>query len=137
MSEQAQHFPIRIGRLSRPVLLLFGVRERNAYVVLQDATLDAHFGFFRLSTPISNIARWRIEGPWHWITAIGVRRGIRDGDITFGGNHKGGVRIDFVVPERRWHMHVPRLYLTVADLDGLAAALAERGIPGEDARRAQ
>jgi len=27
------------------------------------------------------------------------------------------------------------LYVTVADLEGLAAALGERGIPGQDARR--
>jgi hypothetical protein len=32
-------------------------------------------------------------------------------------------------------MQVPVIYGTVEDLEGLAAALAARGIPGEDARR--
>ncbi len=134
----AQRFPIRIGPRSRLLLLLiFGVRERNAYVDLSESTLDAHFGYYHLSAPVSNIASWRIEGPWLWITAIGLRRGIFKGDVTFGGNHKGGVRIDFREPERRSIVRIPCLYVSVADLEGLGAALAERGIPGEDARRSQ
>ncbi len=46
-----QRFPIRIGRRSQLVLLLFGVRPANAYVDLGDDELDAHFGFFRFRTP--------------------------------------------------------------------------------------
>jgi len=30
---------------------------------------------------------------------------------------------------------VPAVYVTVADLEGLAAALRDRGIPGTDARK--
>jgi hypothetical protein len=119
------------------LLLLFGVRERNAYVDLSETDIYARFGFFHLRVPIGNLESWRIEGPWLWITAIGVRRGVRTGDFTFGGNHKGGVRIDFITPERRGPFHIPRLYVTVADLEGLGAALAAAGIPGEDARAAQ
>ena len=129
----SQRFPIRLGRRSRPVLLLWGVRRRNSYVDI-DTRLDARFGFFRFQTPLTNILGWRIEGPWLWITAIGVRMGIR-GDITFGGNHKCGVRFDFREPVRWGPLRVPILYVTVEDLDGFAAALSERGIPGEDARR--
>ena len=128
-----RRFPIRIGRRSRPVLALFGVRDGAAYVDV-GATLDARFGFFRLSTPIANVARWRIEGPWSWITAIGVRRGVRHGDFTFGGTHTGGVRLDFHAPVRLGPFRPPALYVTVEDLEGLAAALASLRIPGEDAR---
>ena len=42
-----QRFPIHLGRRSRLVLLLFGVRPSNAYVDLADDELNAHFGFFR------------------------------------------------------------------------------------------
>jgi hypothetical protein len=115
---------------------LFGVRTDNAYVDLGQE-LDARFGFFRLTTPVDNIARWRIEGPWLWLTAIGLRRGIRHGDITFGGNHRGGVRLDFAQRPRLTIFRPPALYVTVEDMEGFAAALAERGIPGEDVRRAQ
>ena len=129
----SQRFSIRLGRKSRPLLLLFGVRESNAYVDLNDR-LDARFGFFRISTPVDNISRWRIEGPWRWITAIGVRRSVRHGDVSFGGNQRGGLRIDFREPVKWGMLRPPALYVTVEDLDGLAAALAARGIPGEDAR---
>jgi hypothetical protein len=131
----ATRFPIRLGSRSRPLLrLLFGVRAENAYVDL-DEDVDARFGRFRVRTPVANVASWRIEGPWRWITAIGVRRSVRHGDLTFGGNHAGGVRIDFRERVRSSPFWIPALYVTVDDLDGLAAALAARGIPGEDARR--
>jgi hypothetical protein len=130
----ALHFPIRIGRRSRPLLRLFGVRTDNAFVVVDDE-LDARFGFFRVHTPVTNIVSWRIEGPWRWITAIGVRRSVRHGDVTFGGSHRGGVRVDFRDPVRAGRVRIPALYVTAEDLEGLAATLAERGIPGEDARR--
>jgi hypothetical protein len=131
----SQRFPIRLGRRSKPILLLFGARESNAYVDVSDV-LHARFGFYGLSTPVSNISGWRIEGPWSWFTAIGVRRGIRDGVASYGGNHHAGVRVDF--KERvRWLriLHTPALYVTVADLEGFAAALTARGIPGSDARK--
>jgi hypothetical protein len=116
------------------VLLLFGVRPANAYVDLGDDELDAHFGFFRFRTPTSNLASWRIEGPWRWITAIGVRYSIRHRDLTFGGTNRGGVRIDFHEPVPRMGLRVPALYLTVDDLESFAAALSEGGLPGYDAR---
>lgn len=129
----ARRFQIRLGRLSRPVLLLFGVRGHNAYVDI-DTRLDARFGFYRFQTAVANIVRWRIEGPWLWLTAVGVRRGIR-GDITFGGNHKGGVRLDFREPVRWGPLHVPTFYVTVDDLEGFTEVLSARGIPGEDGRK--
>jgi hypothetical protein len=134
-AQATRRFPIRIGPRSRPLLLLFGVRERNSYVDLTADSIDAHFGFYRLRAPLDNIAQWRIEGPWLWITAIGVRRGIRDGALSFDGNHRGGVRVEFKVPVKWGFLHPPRLYVTVADLEGLGGALAAAGIPGEDARR--
>lgn len=129
-----RRFPIRLGRRSRPLLRLFGVHDGNAYVDL-DGDLDARFGFFRVHTPLSNIASWRIEGPWLWITAIGVRTNLLHRDVTFGGSHRGGVRVDFKEPVRFVFFHIPALYVTVEDLEGLAAALTERGANGEDARK--
>jgi hypothetical protein len=130
-----QRFPIELGRRSRPLLrMLFRVKPETAYVDLGDE-LDVRFGFGHLRTPVDNIVSWRIEGPWLWITAIGIRRSIRHGDITFAGTPKGGVRVDFREPVHAMGFQVPALYVTVEDLQGLAAALAERGIPGEDARR--
>jgi len=128
-----RRFPIRVGRRSRLLLALFGVRRGNTYVDLGD-TLDARFGIFRITTPVPNISTWRIEGPWHWITAIGVRRSVRHGDIAFDGTHTGGVRIEFREPVRFGPFRQTALYVTVEDLEGFAAALASLGIAGIDAR---
>jgi hypothetical protein len=130
----SNRFPMRLGRRSRPLLRLFGVRDGNAYVDL-DGDLDARFGFFRVQSPLSNVSSWRIEGPWLWITAIGVRTNLLRRDVTFGGSHRGGVRVDFREPVPFLFFHIPALYVTVEDLEGLAAALSERGISGEDARK--
>jgi hypothetical protein len=129
-----QRFPVRLGPRSRPLLLLWGARQSNAYVDIGDE-LDARFGFFRLRTPLSNVARWTIEGPWLWITAIGVRRGIRNGEMSFGGNHSVGVRLEFKESPKWGFLHPPALYVTPADIEGFADALRQRGIPGEDKRR--
>ena len=128
-------FAIRLGARSRPLLRLFGVRgPEDAWVELRDDTLETRFGRAEVSTPLANIAGWRIEGPWLWITAIGIRRSFRHGDITFGGSPHGGVRLDFREPVRVTFFDVPALYVTVDDLEGFAAALTERGMDGVDAR---
>jgi len=131
-----RRFAYRLGKRSAPVLWLFGVHgAEDAWVDLDDDSLTARFGWSHATTPIANIASWRIEGPWKWITAIGVRRSFRHADITFGGSPRGGVRLDFREPIRIDHLKAPALYLTVEDVDGLADALRALGIPGEDARK--
>jgi hypothetical protein len=129
-----QRFPIRVEPRYRLPLRIFGVRPANAWVGLGE-TLEANFGWSHISTPVSNCARWAIEGPWRAITALGVRMSVRNRDITFGGTPRGGVRIDFREPVRYGVLRPPALYLTVEDLEGFAAALSARGIPGEDRRR--
>ena len=131
----AHRFTYRLGPRSH-VLRLFGVRgAEDAWVDLGEDTLTARFGWFSATSPTANIASWRIEGPWKWITAIGVRRSFRHADITFGGSPAGGVRLDFREPIRVGPVKTPALYLTVEDLDGLGEALAARGIPGSDVRK--
>ena len=89
-----QHFPIRIGRRSAPLLrVLFGVKPADAVVTLTDdpdGSFEARFGWSHIETPISNIVSWRIEGPWAWLTAIGVRMSIRHRDLTFGAHRAVG-----------------------------------------------
>ena len=131
----AMTFPIRVGARSWGVLRLFGVKRDRPPVVRIGDDLDVEFGRFRFRTPVTNIVTWRIEGPWQWITAIGVRRSVRHGDVSFAGSPRGGVRVDFR-DRVRWGMfRVPAVYLGAEDLEGLAAELERRGIPGLDARR--
>lgn len=134
-----ERFPIRIGGRSLPLLrLLWGVKPEIAYLEIDDGPdgeLIARFGRMRLTTQLRNVERWRIEGPFLWVTAIGVRRSLRHGDLSFAGSPHGGLRMDFREPVRWWLFRVPALYVGADDLDGLASALGRRGIPGEDARR--
>jgi hypothetical protein len=130
-----RRFPIRVGRRSRPLLRLFGVEAGNAWIDVNDE-LVASFGRYGLRTPMSNVTGYRIEGPWLWITAIGVRMSLRSRDVTFGGSHHGGVRIAFREPVNWfWRLRAPALYVTADDNDALAAVLRARGIPGKDARK--
>ena len=127
--------PIRIGRRSAPLLrVLFGVTADSAWVTVEDGHVTARFGRFEFRVPVANITRWRIEGPWRWITAIGVRRSIRHADFSFAGSPRGGVRMDFATPVRWSGFSVPAFYVGVEDLQGFAAELSALGIPGEDAR---
>jgi hypothetical protein len=138
-------FPIRVGRRSRRFLrIFFGVRPAEARIRLgdvgdgadeADGELDVVFGWVQFRTPMANVASWRIEGPFRWITAIGLRMSIRHRDLTFGGSHHGGVRIDFREPAPWGRFAVPAIYVPADDLEGLAAELARRGVPGADVRR--
>jgi hypothetical protein len=132
-------FPIRVGRRSRLFLrLFFGVQADDSWVDLGDGTdgeLEVRFGWSHFRTPMANLASWRIEGPFLWITAIGVRMSIRHHDVTFGGSPHGGVRIDFREPVHWTIFHVPAIYVPADDLEALAAELERHGVPGTDARR--
>ncbi len=129
-----RRFTFRLGRRSAPLLRLWGVRPDRAWVFLDDERILARFGYFELAVPLATVVRWRIEGPWRWITAIGIRRSFRGGDISFAGSPRGGVRLDLRDPLRWGPLRPPAIYLGVEDLEGFAAELHRRGIPGEDAR---
>jgi hypothetical protein len=134
----ATRCPIRIGRRSAGLLrLVFGVTPDRAWATADAREIVVRFGRFELRVPTGTVTRWRIEGPWRWITAVGVRRSLRHGDITFAGSPRGGVRLDFGTPVRWTRFRVPAIYVGVEDLEGFAARLVALGIPGEDARDRQ
>ncbi len=129
------NYPIRIGSRSRLFLrAVFGVTPETAWAEIRDGDIRVRFGRFELAAPLAEATRWRIEGPWAWVTAIGVRRSFRHGDVSFAGSPRGGVRVDFRTPVRWRLLRVPAVYYGVEDLEGFAAELAAAGIPGEDAR---
>jgi len=134
VAEDPARFPIRIGSRSRLVLRLFGATPEKAYAEVGD-DLEIRFGWFHLRTPVANIARYRIEGPFIWIKAIGVRMSVRHHDVSFCGSAHGGVRMDLKEPVRWGPFRVPALWAGADDLDALAAELSRRGVPGADARR--
>ena len=135
----AIRFPIRVGRRSRPFLrVVFGVRPDDSWIELGDGPDDplrVQFGWWPFRTTMGNAVHWQIEGPWLWLTAIVIRMSIRHRDLTFGGSHYGGVRIDFRTPVRWLVFRIPAIYVPADDLEALAAELARRGLPGADVRR--
>lgn len=132
---QTARYPIRIGSKSAPLLrVAFGVTPDRAWATADDGAVTVRFGRIEFTVPVANVTRWRIEGPWRWITAIGIRRSIRHGDISFAGSPRGGVRLDFRTPVRWGPLTIPAIYAGVEDLEGFAGELSQLGIPGEDAR---
>jgi hypothetical protein len=128
-------YPIRIGARSRAfVRVLFGATPDAAWADVDAAGVRVRFGRFHLESPLANLVSWRIEGPFRWVTAIGVRRSFRGGDLSFAGSPHGGVRLDFRTPVRYGPLQVPALYVGADDLEGFAAALSALGIPGRDGR---
>jgi hypothetical protein len=128
-------YAIRIGSRSAPLLrVVFGVTEDRAWASVDPETVTVRFGRFQFTAPMANVTRWRIEGPWRWITAIGIRRSIRHGDVSFAGSPRGGVRLDFRTAVRWGPLSVPAIYAGVEDLEGFAGELVRLGIPGEDDR---
>lgn len=131
--DSPRRFPIRVEPRYRLVLRLFGVTGSNAHVDVGDQ-LDARFGWFRVSTPLSNCTSWAIEGPWRAVTAIGVRSSPPFRDLTFAGTPRGGVRIDFREGVRYGPLRLEALYVTVDDLAGFGRHLEALGMPGGDRR---
>ena len=125
-----QRFPIRIGARSALALrILFGATPETSWAAVDEDTVSARFGRFSFSTPLTNVVRYRIEGPWAWITAIGVRMSVRHRDVSFAGSPRGGVRLDVREPVKWTLFHVPAFYVGTEDLEGFAAAIAAHGTP--------
>jgi hypothetical protein len=123
-------FLFRFDPLYRPVLLGLGVHPGNASVTLtDDDRFVAKFGRWSADTRLSNIDCVQITGPYRGYKAIGVRGSAVDQGLTYGSSRKGGVCVTFHEPlpaQLPGMKHHPGLTVTVADLDGLAAAVEER-----------
>jgi hypothetical protein len=123
-------FPFSFELVFRPFLLGLGVHKGNSSVTLtDDDRFIAEFGRWKVDTPISNIDCIQTSGPYRFYRAIGVRGSAVDNGLTFGSTTDGGVCVTFhepvprLLPGMRDH---PGLTVTVADREGLVAALDER-----------
>lgn len=126
-------FPLRGPGRWAPLLRIYGVRRERAHVALDSERVRATFGWFRVQTPLRNIESYEITGPYRLWRALGLRVSLTDRGLTFGTSARGGVCLRFREPVKLV-IHHPSLTLTVADLEGFAEALQERGITGVDKR---
>jgi hypothetical protein len=109
--------------------LLFGVTPSRTGVAITDGTFTARYGFWSLETTLDNIASFEISGPYRIWTTIGpAHLSLSDWGLTFASNRRRGLCITFKEPvpglEPTGRLRHPGLTVTVADVDGLAAALA-------------
>jgi hypothetical protein len=121
-----RHFGYAIDKRYLPVLLPFGLRRTKDGVTLtDDDTFLATFGFFKISTELSNVTGAHITRHYRWWTAFGVRGSMVDDGLSLGTNHDAGVCVHFAekVPSRLRRSGHSALTVTVSDLDGLTAAL--------------
>jgi hypothetical protein len=116
----------------RAAALLFGVTPDRAGVEVTDGRLVARYGFWRVETDVANVASTEISGPYRLLSTIGpAHLSLADRGLTFASNRRRGLCISFKEPvpglEPTGRLRHPGLTVTVADVDGLARALASAG----------
>jgi hypothetical protein len=121
-------FPFRFDPAYRRFARPFGVTPERAWVDLSEGEFEAHYGPWRVRTPLSNIASAEVTGPYSFLRTAGpARLGITDRGLTFASNGDRGVCITFHAPvpgiDRSGRIRHPELTVTVLDVDGLVAAL--------------
>ena len=122
-------FPFRFDPTYRRLARLFGVTPERAWVDVGEEELEARYGPWRVRTPLSNVARVEVTGPYAFLKTAGpARLAITDRGLTFASNGERGVCIAFHSPvtgiDRAGRIHHPELTVTVLDVDGLTEALA-------------
>ena len=127
-------FDFSFDNVHRAFALPFGITPGNARVDVGDGRLVVRFGPWRVDTALANVAGTEVTGPYStWKTIGPAHLSVADRGLTFSSNARRGLCIRFHEPvpgllptDRVRH---PGLTVTVADVDGLAAALAAGGRP--------
>jgi len=130
-------FEPKVARWSR----LFGVQESTASVALEGDELVIRFGWWRLRTPVANVASACITGPYRaWKVAGPARLSLADRGITFATSTGPGLCIGFHQPVAAIApfglLRHPAATVTVADVEGLRRALGvAEAVPAPPAAR--
>lgn len=125
----SREFRYKIDARLAPFWLPFGLRpSRDGVTLSDDQRFQATFGFVHIETPLENITGAHVTTGYRWWTAAGARQSFVDDGLTFGTTAAGGVCVHFGLPvpsvlRRKGHS---ALTVTVADREGLVAALTER-----------
>jgi len=124
-------FPFRFSPAFRLSALVFGIGPSSSGVGVGGGVFAARYGPWRVTTPLANVAGTEVTGPYRWHRAAGpARYSAADHGLTFASNGELGLCITFVDPvvglEPAKVLHHPSLTVTVADVVGLAEALARR-----------
>ena len=117
---------------SRPLswpLALIGVTPWTAHVDVTDDEFAVRFGPWSLVTPLSNVEGAELTGPYLPFKVFGPHISLADHGATFGTTWRRGVCVQFREPVPAalpgGLLRHPAVTVTVADADGLAAALQQ------------
>ncbi|HXD55156.1 MAG TPA: hypothetical protein VN618_10425 [Solirubrobacteraceae bacterium] len=121
-------YSFRFAEPYRRPARLFGVTPENAWVEVDEELFAAHFGRWRVRTPVSNITAVEITGPYAFLKTAGpARLAVTDRGLTFATNGERGVLVSFRAAVRGLDplgvLRHPELTVTVEDVEGLAAQL--------------
>ncbi len=122
-------FDFAFDALHRLVGLPLGITPGTTGVDVEDGRLLTRFGLWRVSTPLANVEGTEVTGPYRALKTIGpAHLSLADRGLTFATNTRRGLCIRFREPvagiEPTGRLRHPGLTVTVADVGGLAAALA-------------
>jgi len=129
---EAQRFTFRFDLLHRMAAALFLVSPGSAEVLVDrgadQPTLRVRFGPWRVETTVDNVRSTTITGPYQPLKTVGPAHvSLADRGLTFATNDASGLCIQFREPvpglEPLGVVRHPSVTVTVADVDGLRAAL--------------
>jgi hypothetical protein len=118
----------RFDGLLRVPSLAFGVTPGRSEIEIGEDDLTIRFGWWSLSTPLTNVEDAIASGPFSpWKVAGPPRVSLADRGVTFATSTSGGVCISFVEPVRALLpiglLEHPAATVTVEDPDGFIAEL--------------
>lgn len=124
-----RRFPFRFDPRYRAIGLPFGVTARTTGVELDEEELRVRFGPWRLRTPLANLAGVTETGGFALLKTAGPPHlSFSDRGISFATNGDRAACVQFHEPVRgiepTGRLRHPGATLTVADVDGLLAAVA-------------
>lgn len=123
-----ERFDFAFAPAYRPVALALGIMPRTAWVEVDDE-LRVRFGLWRLRVPLTDVVGTTRTGDFAYLKTVGPPHlSFTDRGVTFATNGDAGLCVRFREPVRvldpTGRLRHPAATLTVADVDGLAAALA-------------
>lgn len=117
----------------RGLLRVIGVTPDTTLVTVTEDAFRVRFGGWTLETPLANCTGTCITEDYRWYRAIGARGSFKDKGVTFGTSTERGVCVRFAEPVPALVpgnlLKHPGATVTVADCDGLVAALTRRAVP--------
>jgi hypothetical protein len=128
MSSETRRFEFDFDDGFATYLRVIGVTPKRAWVEV-DTRLRIRFGLWGLETPVQNVTCARLTGPYRSIKAVGPRLSLTDHGVSYGTNARRGLCILFREPvcglPSFGVVKSPGVTVTVADPEGLAAALGQ------------